>query len=75
MKKFDNMPGRKLSRTTEGGRGYIDAYGNTIMPQSPQEQSEKNRLRPGAYGNAPGKKETATLPLSNKDNSPKLWNF
>lgn len=75
MKTPDNMPGRPLSRTAEGGRGYIDAYGNTVTPQEPREHSEKSRLRRGAYSNADSKKETATLPVPTKDISPKLWKF
>lgn len=75
MKKLDNMPGRPLSRTPEGGRGYIDAYGNTVTPQEPKEQPEKSRLRQGAYSNDVKKKEAAILPVPAKDISPKLWKF
>ena len=72
-KPLRGLSGNSTSRTTEGGRGYTDAYGNTIDDVKPAEKAPRQRPRPGAYG---GYNANETdRPLPNPDKSSPLWTF
>ncbi|MDR3320721.1 MAG: translation initiation factor IF-2 [Desulfovibrio sp.] len=67
------LPGRATSRTPEGGRGYIDAYGNTIDDVQPEEKPPSRRLRPGVQGSRSAREPERPLP----DPQPArpMWSF
>lgn len=66
------MPSHSPSRTSEGGMGYMDAYGNTVENTEPEAKEPKRRLNPGAYG---ARKENARGLPHVEPSGPPLWNF
>lgn len=68
------LPGRSISRTPDGGMGYVDAYGNSLTDRLPEEKKARHRPRPGAYG-APAKVEDNYLPDPGSGSGKPLWGF
>lgn len=74
-KQLEALPGNVPGRTSEGGMGYMDAYGNPVRNQQPQEKKPKFRPRPGAYGGYGKKEQSRPLPDPDEAHKPPLWKF
>ncbi|MDD4700960.1 MAG: translation initiation factor IF-2 [Desulfovibrio sp.] len=74
-KPMEGLPGRNVSRTSEGGMGYTDAYGNTITENAPEEKAAKRRPGPGAYGNRGAQEHNRPLPDPTPKDTAPVWNF
>lgn len=73
-RSIEALPGRAISRTPDGGMGYVDAYGNGLTDRQPQEKKPRHRPRPGAYGGPP-KVEDNRLPDVDAGNGNPVWSF
>lgn len=74
-RNLDSMPARGLSRTSDGGMGYQDAYGNTINDIEPEKKKAKKRLRSGAFGSQRYDKRCLPLPDPDKSDAKPVWSF
>lgn len=72
---MENMPTRSLGRSSDGGRGYTDAYGNRVENHPPAEDKGRKRLRKGGYGGAAETGKNHTLPDPDAKSSSPLWKF
>ena len=74
-KPMEGLPGKNVSRTSEGGMGYTDAYGNTITDTPPEEKAPRRRPGPGAYGNRGVQEHDRPLPDPTPKDTTPAWNF
>lgn len=74
-KPMEGLPGRNVSRTTEGGMGYTDAYGNTITDEPPEEKAPRRRPGPGAYGSRGVQEHDRPLPDPTPKDTTPAWSF
>lgn len=74
-KPMEGLPGRNVSRTSEGGMGYTDAYGNTITDSQPEEKAPRRRPGPGAYGNRGPQEHDRPLPDPTPKDTTPAWSF
>lgn len=72
-RQFSSTPSRPLSRTPEGGMGYVDAYGNPVTGENASKEVRKNHLRRPASSSA--EKPAETLPDPEMASKPPLWKF
>ncbi|WP_027719649.1 hypothetical protein [uncultured Desulfovibrio sp.] len=68
-------PASAPSRTTEGGMGYTDAYGNTIEDRPPEEKAPRKRLRSGAHGPYGSGEDSRPLPDPDAKPENPAWSF
>lgn len=70
-RQMENIPSRSFGHTPMGGRGYIDAYGNSLDDQGPSEKKIiRRRLEPrGHYA------EEKPPPPEPPARSAPLWKF
>ena len=74
-KPMEGLPGKNVSRTSEGGMGYTDAYGNTVTDSQPEEKAQKRRPGPGAYGNRGAQEHNRPLPDPTPKDTTPAWNY
>ena len=74
-KPMEGLPGRNVSRTSEGGMGYTDAYGNTVTESQPEEKAPRRRPGPGAYGNRGMQEHDRPLPDPTPKDTTPAWSF
>lgn len=69
---MENVPGRSLGQTPSGGRGYVDAYGNSLDDQPPLEKKIVKR-RLDSLDSSTEKEKSRPLPEP-RQTTP-LWKF
>lgn len=74
-RRLENMPGRSLGQNPDGGRGYIDAYGNRLENRPPAKAKGSGRPDSGASGPTAEKELNRPLPDPDAGSSSPLWKF
>ncbi len=69
---LENIPGRSIGQTPSGGRGYTDAYGNSLDDSRPEEKKIVRR-RMEIQGHSV--EQEKSRPLPDPARSSPLWKF